>query len=91
MSTRQIKMCLVGNSGVGKTCIISRFTTNVFNQNVGSTIGANFVGHDFTIKGRKVHVSIWDTGLFSISSIALTNNIISITRKVPVIGEYVLS
>ena len=37
-----IKITLLGNPGVGKTCIIARYIEDVFNENNQSTIGANY-------------------------------------------------
>ena len=38
----QAKVVLLGETGVGKTCIISRFIDNIFIENPKSTSGANF-------------------------------------------------
>ena len=56
-----IKVTLLGNPGVGKTCIISRYTDNTFLENNESTIGANY--SEKTIKrGKKTYqLDIWDT------------------------------
>ena len=37
-----IKITLLGNPGVGKTCIISRYIDEIFVENNPSTIGANY-------------------------------------------------
>ena len=37
-----IKITLLGNPGVGKTCIISRYIDDVFDENNAPTIGANY-------------------------------------------------
>ena len=37
------KVVLIGESGVGKTSIISRYTNNTFKSQLMSTPGANFV------------------------------------------------
>lgn len=36
------KVILLGNSGVGKTCIINRYVKNIFNAHTKSTIGVDF-------------------------------------------------
>ena len=36
------KVVLVGESGVGKTCIIQRYVNNNFNENVESTIASTY-------------------------------------------------
>lgn len=36
---REVKVVLLGQSGVGKSCIVTRFVTNQFDRNSESTIG----------------------------------------------------
>ena len=40
--SENVKISLIGNSGVGKTCIILRYTNESFNENSISTQGANY-------------------------------------------------
>ena len=61
MDTEGIKIALLGNSGVGKTCIISRFYDNTFTKNTSSTISANFVEKVITRGKDKYVLNIWDT------------------------------
>ena len=61
MDTEGIKIALLGNSGVGKTCIISRFVDNTFSKNTTSTISANFVEKVITRGKDKYVLNIWDT------------------------------
>jgi Ras-related protein Rab-8A len=57
----QVKHLLVGDSGVGKTCLLSRLSTNTFNQNYNPSIGIDLkVVHDF-LYGKKVKQHFWDT------------------------------
>ena len=56
-----IKITLLGNPGVGKTCIISRFVEGTYNDNTNSTIGANYSQKSITIKDKEVNLDIWDT------------------------------
>ena len=56
-----IKVTLIGNSGVGKTCIITRYTDDVFNENSASTIGANFIEKKINIGNKEYKLNIWDT------------------------------
>ncbi|XP_033725110.1 ras-related protein rab-11.1-like [Pecten maximus] len=55
------KIVLVGDSGVGKTNLLSRFTRNEFNAESKSTIGVEFATRNLTIKGKTVRAQIWDT------------------------------
>lgn len=61
----EIKVCkvvLLGETGVGKTCIIDRYVKKVFNVNVESTTGAAFVSKITLLEnGHKVRLDIWDT------------------------------
>ncbi|MCQ2816333.1 MAG: GTP-binding protein [archaeon] len=60
-----IKVCkvvLVGDSGVGKTCMISRYIYNQFKEQSDSTLGASFASKTIVLpKGQKVQLDIWDT------------------------------
>ena len=57
----EIKMTIIGNPGVGKTCIISRYIDDTFNENIGSTIGVNFLEKTIKINEKEVTLNIWDT------------------------------
>jgi Ras-related protein Rab-11B len=55
------KIVLVGDSGVGKTNLLSRFTKNEFISESKSTIGVEFATRHVTIKGKTIRAQIWDT------------------------------
>jgi Ras-related protein Rab-30 len=55
------KVVLVGNAGVGKTCLVRRFTQGVFPPGQGATIGVDFMIKTVDINGEKVKLQIWDT------------------------------
>lgn len=55
------KVVLVGDSGVGKTNLLSRFTKNEFNSESKSTIGVEFATRHIVIKGKTIRAQIWDT------------------------------
>ena len=58
------KICLftLGNSQVGKTCFILRYTKNTFNSTYISTIGIDFLAKDVSIPiGEKYKVLFYDT------------------------------
>ena len=61
MESIAIKVALLGNSGVGKTSIILRYTTDKFDENSLITQGANFSQNDIEINGQKYILDIWDT------------------------------
>lgn len=56
-----IKLLLVGDSGVGKSCLLTRFTDNKFSFNEVSTVGIDFKERMLEIEGRKTKLQIWDT------------------------------
>ena len=55
------KMILIGDSGVGKSNILLRFTKSDFAQNQMATIGLNYVFKIVTIGDVRVKLQIWDT------------------------------
>ena len=63
INTKTIKVVLVGDSGVGKTCIISRFIKNTFNVNENNTNCASFSTKtlSFNDNKKKIKFDIWDT------------------------------
>ena len=56
-----IKVTLIGNPGVGKTCIISRYIDDVFDENNAPTIGANYSEKVIIRDGKEYELNIWDT------------------------------
>jgi Ras-related protein Rab-22 len=57
------KVVLIGESGVGKTSIISRYMTNTFKSQLMSTPGANFIKKNVIMEDEKksINFEIWDT------------------------------
>ncbi|CCH60287.1 hypothetical protein TBLA_0C04910 [Henningerozyma blattae CBS 6284] len=55
------KIVLIGDSGVGKSNLLSRFTTNEFNLESKSTIGVEFATRTIEVEGKKIKAQIWDT------------------------------
>ncbi|XP_078372247.1 ras-related protein Rab-13-like [Oculina patagonica] len=55
------RLLLVGDSGVGKTCILIRFVENTFSSSYISTIGIDFKIRTLELDGKKVKLQIWDT------------------------------
>jgi len=55
------KMILVGDSGVGKTNILSRYVNNEFSETTKSTVGVELGYKIEEINNTKVKVQIWDT------------------------------
>ncbi|XP_064416718.1 ras-related protein Rab-13 [Latimeria chalumnae] len=55
------KLLLIGDSGVGKTCLIIRFAEDNFNSTYISTIGIDFKIKTVEIDGKKIKLQVWDT------------------------------
>ncbi|CAL8336759.1 RAB11a, member RAS oncogene family, like [Gadus morhua] len=55
------KVVLIGDSGVGKSNLLSRFTRNEFNLESKSTIGVEFATRSLQVEGKTVKAQIWDT------------------------------
>merc|ERR1712038_1779616 len=55
------KVVLIGDSGVGKSNLLSRFTRNEFNLESKSTIGVEFATRSINVDGRTIKAQIWDT------------------------------
>uniref|UniRef100_A0A8D2IX69 Ras-related protein Rab-25 n=1 Tax=Varanus komodoensis TaxID=61221 RepID=A0A8D2IX69_VARKO len=52
---------LIGDSGVGKSNLLSRFTRNEFNLESKSTIGVEFATRSIQVDSKTVKAQIWDT------------------------------
>ena len=59
----QVKVVLLGDSGVRKTCIISRYISNLFEDNVKSTNRASYASKrvDYPKLKKSLILDIWDT------------------------------
>lgn len=55
------KITLIGNSGVGKTCFLLRYTDSVFADEYVSTIGVDFKIKTIVLEDKKCKLQLWDT------------------------------
>lgn len=55
------RVVLVGESAVGKTCIMNRLVKNTFDTNEQSTVGAMFVLYSVDVGDERIEMQIWDT------------------------------
>jgi len=55
------KVVLIGDSGVGKSNLLSRFTRNEFSLESKSTIGVGFATRSINVDGKMIKAQIWDT------------------------------
>ena len=52
---------LLGDSSVGKTSFIQRYTRGVFSMSTQATVGVDFAFQTVSVDGQEVRVQIWDT------------------------------
>mmetsp|Transcript_53480 Transcript_53480/g.48089 ORF Transcript_53480/g.48089 Transcript_53480/m.48089 type:complete len:204 (+) Transcript_53480:164-775(+) len=55
------KLLLIGDSGVGKSCLLLRFSDDSFTTSFITTIGIDFKIKTVEIDGKRVKLQIWDT------------------------------
>ena len=55
------KLILIGNSGVGKSCILQRYMKHTFESSYKCTIGVDFLMKSIIINGQTVKLQLWDT------------------------------
>lgn len=55
------KFVVIGDSSVGKSCIVLRFIEGVFNPDQENTIGVEFGAKVANVNGTNVKIQIWDT------------------------------
>lgn len=55
------KLLLIGDSGVGKTSILFRFSDDAFTPTFISTIGIDFKIKTIELRGKRIKLQIWDT------------------------------
>ena len=56
------KLCIFGDGGVGKTTLVNRYLTKVFDEDIKMTVGADFYVKDLDVDGKKIVIRIWDFG-----------------------------
>ena len=54
-------MIVIGDAGVGKTCLLKRLQDSIFDENTPNTIGIEFFRKPIEINDYKVMLQIWDT------------------------------
>ena len=55
------KIIVIGDSGVGKSCLTNKATKNIFNTAYNSTIGFEFYSFNIKINDKTMKLQIWDT------------------------------
>ncbi|CAG5993218.1 RAB33B, member RAS oncogene family a [Menidia menidia] len=59
--TRIFKIIVIGDSGVGKTCLTYRFCAGKFPEKTEATIGVDFREKLVEIDGESIKIQLWDT------------------------------
>lgn len=57
----QIKLLMIGDSGVGKTCLLLRYTNDSFSPTFITTIGIDFKVKTVKVEDKTVKLQVWDT------------------------------
>ena len=57
------KLLLIGDSGVGKSCLLLRFADDTYTESYISTIGVDFKIRSIELEGKTVKLQIWDTAV----------------------------
>ena len=60
MKSKKFKICIFGDGGVGKTSLVNRYLTGVFQEHYRITIGADFFVKRINVNGATVTLQIWD-------------------------------
>ena len=55
------KIIVIGDPGVGKSCLTGRATKNIFNAEYSNTIGFEFLTFNMNLDNKKIKLQIWDT------------------------------
>ena len=55
------KVIVIGDSGVGKTCLSNKATKNIFSENYNATIGFEFFVFNIKLNGKIIKLQVWDT------------------------------
>ncbi|XP_048826445.1 RAB33B, member RAS oncogene family a [Brienomyrus brachyistius] len=61
LRSRIFKIIVIGDSGVGKTCLTYRLWTGRFPEKTEATIGVDFREKVIEIEGEKIRIQLWDT------------------------------
>ena len=57
----EVKVVMLGDAGVGKTSLVTRFVTNRYDKFSEGTIGASFMSKLMVLDGEQIKFQLWDT------------------------------
>ena len=55
------KLIVIGDSGVGKSCLTNKATKNIFEESYNATVGFQFFTFNIRMNGKVLKLQIWDT------------------------------
>ena len=61
LADKKYKIIWIGDSGVGKTCLLTKAIKNFFDQELKSTLGFEYYNITINIKNKKILLQTWDT------------------------------
>ena len=73
-SARVNRYIIIGDTGVGKSCLLLQFTDKRFQQVHDLTIGVEFGARMITIDNKQIKLQIWDT-VSAASAVALMRSV----------------
>ena len=56
-----LKICIIGDSGVGKTSLIMRYVKGKFSNTYRITVGADLFSHEVSFEDKNYLLQMWDT------------------------------
>lgn len=56
-----VKLCILGSSAVGKTCLLNKKVSNAFNPHTAATIGGSYIKLILTHNNQTLVLDCWDT------------------------------
>jgi small GTP-binding protein len=59
--SEDVKLVVLGNSGVGKTCLITKFVSDSFKSSLDSAVGASYMTKILRVDNATMKFNIWDT------------------------------
>ena len=61
LSVKTFKVMLLGDAGVGKSSLLSKYAKNVFDDSYNVTLGFDFITIDKVISEKSFRLQLWDT------------------------------
>ena len=85
------KLIIIGDTGVGKSCLMKRVMDNEFKEEHQVTIGVEFGSYGLKIDNKIIKLQIWDTvSQISLEKWFVNNSLVGWTRVVQICDENLL-